>query len=82
MPDLDHWKRFIHKLDDRFGNYVLIVICKKCGHKRYAQPEVYARIVGWKVTLDALMKRLRCSQCRAREPTWEVEREPKRKRWR
>jgi hypothetical protein len=77
MPDLDHWKRYIQKLDDRFGRYVLVVTCKACRHCRYIKPEALARIVGWTAEIAPLMDRMRCSKCGAYEPEWDVEKEPR-----
>ena len=77
MPDLDHWKSYVKKLDDRFGDYVLIVRRQQCSHSREVMPEAFARIVGWAAQIDDLVKRLRCSKCAARGPTWDVGRTPR-----
>jgi len=52
----------IKKLDDCFGQFLVRVTCD-CGACREIEPEVLARLVGWKMTLKALALRLRCSQC-------------------
>jgi hypothetical protein len=52
----------IRKLDDCFGQFIVRVSCS-CGFKREVEPEALARLVGWKVTLEALALRLRCSKC-------------------
>ena len=76
-PDLDAWKRNIRKLDDRFGDYLLVLQCRKCQHSRSALPEAFARIVGWSVLIDDLVRRMRCSKCGAQSPAWSVERVPR-----
>ena len=53
----------ITKLDDAFGQFMVRVICD-CGFVREIEPEALARLVGWKMTLEALAPRLRCSRCR------------------
>jgi hypothetical protein len=50
------------KLSDRFGQYVLTIICE-CGHTRTAQPQTLAALAGWDASLADVVKRLRCSQC-------------------
>jgi hypothetical protein len=52
----------IQKLDDRFGDFTVRVICD-CGFVREIEPEALARMVGWSVTLKDLALRMRCSQC-------------------
>jgi hypothetical protein len=34
-----------------------------CGACREIEPETFARLVGWSVTLKELVPRMRCSQC-------------------
>jgi hypothetical protein len=46
----------IKKLDDRFGQFLVLVSCA-CGAVR----DAVARPVGWKATLEGLAPRLRCS---------------------
>ena len=72
----------IKKLDDRFGQFLVRVICD-CGACREIEREALARLVGWSVTLkelalsDALLK-LReegcggCGGCEAQAP-WSAE---------
>ena len=52
----------IKKLDDCFGQF-LVRVNYLCGASREIEPEALARLLGWKVTLEALAPRLRCSQC-------------------
>jgi hypothetical protein len=52
----------IKKLDDCFGQFLVRVICD-CGACREIEPEALARLVGWKVTLKEIAKRMRCSKC-------------------
>jgi hypothetical protein len=58
MRVLPHIKR----LDDCFGDFLVRVVCE-CGACREIQPQALARLVGWKITLNALAPRLRCSRC-------------------
>jgi len=57
----------IKKLDDDFAMFIVNIDCK-CGHSRCVKPDVLAKFVGWKCTLDELSKKLRCSKCQAKEP--------------
>lgn len=52
----------IKKLEDCLGQFLVRVICD-CGFGREIEPEGLARLVGWKVTLKELTRRMRCSQC-------------------
>ena len=52
----------IKKLDDCFGQFLVRVVCV-CGACREIEPEALARLVGWKMTLEGLTQRMRCSQC-------------------
>jgi hypothetical protein len=52
----------IKKLDDCFGQFLVRVVCV-CGACREIEPEALARLVGWKMTLEGLAQRVRCSQC-------------------
>jgi hypothetical protein len=52
----------IKKLDDYFGDFLVRVICV-CGSCREIEPQHLAGLVGWKVTLQELAPRMRCSKC-------------------
>ena len=52
----------IKKLDDCFGDFLVRVSCP-CGASRHIEPEALVRIAGRSVTLAALARRMRCSQC-------------------
>lgn len=80
MPDRSRWKTGIRKLEDRFGDYVLVMTCKACGHCRRSPPEVLAKIVGWTAEIDQVMRRMRCSACGARGADWDVDRVPRPRR--
>ncbi len=58
MRVLDHMK----KLDDCFGQFLVRVVCE-CGAVREIEPEALARLVGWKMMLKDLARRMRCSKC-------------------
>lgn len=77
--DLDAWKRSIHKLEDRFGDYILVLQCA-CGHGRRVTPEALAKIVGWAAEIDTIVARMRCSKCGAKLPKWDVDRLPRPRR--
>jgi hypothetical protein len=57
----------IAKLSDRFGDYVLIMTCRRCKHSRRADPHSIAKLLGWDAPLSAVAARLRCSNCHAKE---------------
>jgi DNA-directed RNA polymerase subunit RPC12/RpoP len=73
----------IAKLSDEFGHYRLVIRCRRCGHTRVNAPEVLARRVGWDSRFDALVLRLRCSRCGAKESSISVQEAPheRRPRW-
>jgi hypothetical protein len=52
----------IKKLDDAFGQFLVRAVCD-CGACREIEPEALARLVGWKMTLNELALRMRCSRC-------------------
>jgi len=52
----------IKRLDDCFGDFLAHVVCE-CGACGEIQPQVLARLVGWKMTLRELALRRRCSKC-------------------
>ena len=60
-------KPVVKKLGDGFGDYVLTIACRPCGHTRATEPAALAKIVGWDVPLEALARRLRCSRCGAKD---------------
>ena len=39
------------KLSDHGGQFMLVLKCEHCGHVREANPETFARIVGWEALL-------------------------------
>lgn len=63
----------IHRLSDRFGEYVIHVRCRKCGHSRTINPRALAQIAGWNAELREVSERLRCSVCQARMASYSVE---------
>ena len=52
----------IKKLDECFGDFLVRVVCE-CGACREIQPQALAALVGWKMTLQELALRMRCSRC-------------------
>jgi hypothetical protein len=52
----------IKKLDDCFGQFLVRVVCD-CGACPEIEPEALARLVGWKVALKDLTRRMHCSKC-------------------
>jgi translation initiation factor 2 beta subunit (eIF-2beta)/eIF-5 len=68
------------KLSDYGGQYVLMLKCGHCGHRREAHPEVFARMAGWEAPLASVVERLRCSQCGAHQCVVTVRRQTKRDR--
>lgn len=73
----DAWKASIRKLDDRFGDFVLVIICP-CGHSHRIDPKALAKLAGvpHDTAIDAVVPRMRCSQCQEKGASWEVERPP------
>jgi hypothetical protein len=66
------------KLGDHFGQYLLTISCI-CGHTRTARPETLAKLAaGWDTLLADVVKRMRCSKCRARQCSVSVRPEIKR----
>jgi hypothetical protein len=63
--------RSITKFSDHFGQFEITLICGKCGHRRKTDPTTLAKLC--RVPLESLieeaLKRLRCSQCQAKECT-------------
>lgn len=57
----------VEKLSDEFGQYLLLLECAACGHKRQANPQMLARLFGWDTSLEDLARRLRCSKCGKRQ---------------
>jgi hypothetical protein len=57
----------VEKLSDEFGQYLLLLECACCGHKRQANPQTLARVFGWDMTLETVATRLRCSKCGKRQ---------------
>lgn len=56
----------IRHLNDYFGDYVLGVTCRKCGHVREISPHALARIFGWEAEIQKIAHRFRCSKCHAK----------------
>jgi hypothetical protein len=52
----------VKKLDDCFGQFLVRVTCP-CGASRHIEPEMLARLAGWRVPLASLAARMRCSSC-------------------
>ena len=65
MMPRDSTPLIVVKLSDHGGQYVLMLKCEHCGHRREAHPEVFARLAGWEILLKTIVDRLRCSQCGA-----------------
>jgi hypothetical protein len=63
--------RPITKFSDHFGQFDITLVCAKCGHRRKTDPTTLAKLC--RVPMDTLieqaLKRLRCSQCSAKECT-------------
>lgn len=57
----------IEKLGDRFGDYVLVITCRKCKHGRRTEPHAIAKLLGWDASLKTVEMRLRCSNCSAKD---------------
>jgi hypothetical protein len=57
----------VDKLGDEFGQYTLILKCDKCGHERITQPTMLGMLCGWDARLIDVAKRMRCSQCDAKQ---------------
>jgi hypothetical protein len=57
----------VQKLSDRFGDYVLVITCRKRKHGRRTQPHAIAKLVGWDAALVKAAARLRCSNCGAKD---------------
>jgi rRNA maturation protein Nop10 len=60
----------ILKLSDEFGQYTLFLKCSVCGHERHAEPQAFAKLCGWQTSLEAVIRRLRCSKCGQKQCTW------------
>jgi hypothetical protein len=71
----------VTRLNDRFGDYVIFVQCRKCKHSREIDPHALARLVGWEAELDKLSTRLRCSKCQAKSADLQIGFEKKPRRW-
>jgi hypothetical protein len=58
----------IERLRDHFGDYVLVVTCRRCRHSRDLLPATLAHSSpqGWDEPIAAVVARLRC-RCGARE---------------
>jgi hypothetical protein len=66
------------KLSDYGGQYLLMLTCGHCGHKREARPETFAKLMSWDAALAAVLERLRCSRCGANRCMATVHRQHKR----
>lgn len=69
-------KESVKVLEDRFYDYVLVIICPNCKHERRADPQVLGRLVGGATRIVDVMARMRCSGCNTRGADWDVERKP------
>jgi hypothetical protein len=69
-------KESITVLEDRFYDYVLVIICPSCKHERRADPQVLARLVGGTTRIVDVMARMRCSECNTLGAVWDIERKP------
>jgi hypothetical protein len=56
----------ITRLSDRFADYTLRIKCRKCGHERYTDPHVIAKLLGWETPLATAASQMRCSKCQSR----------------
>jgi hypothetical protein len=52
----------VKKLNDALGYFQVQITCK-CGAQRITEPEALARLGGSSATLEAVGKRMRCSNC-------------------
>ena len=50
-------------LSDEFGQFIVVIRCRKCGHERRCEPETLARLLGWSAELKTVAQRMRCSAC-------------------
>jgi hypothetical protein len=57
----------VTKLSDRFGDYMLVITCRKCKHGRRTEPRALAKLLGWDASLERVAARLRCSNCGAKD---------------
>lgn len=60
----------ILKLSDEFGQYTLVLKCSACSHERHAQPQLLAKLCGWDMSIESVIRRLRCSKCGKKQCTW------------
>jgi hypothetical protein len=67
----------IEKLSDRFGDYVLVITCRKCLHARRTEPHALAKLLGWDAPLVKVAARLRCSNCGTKDCTLKTESIPR-----
>jgi hypothetical protein len=58
----------ITTLSDEFGQYV-IYLRYECGDFRRCHPHTLPAFAGWDATLDAVVRRLRCSKCNQKRCT-------------
>jgi hypothetical protein len=73
--------RTVTRLNDRFGDYVINVQCRKCKHSREIDPHALAKLVGWEAELEKLADRFRCSKCHAKSVDLQIGFEKKPRRW-
>jgi hypothetical protein len=67
----------IEKLSDRFGDYVLLITCRKCKHARRSEPHALAKLLGRDASLEKVAARLRCSNCGTKDCTLTTESIPR-----
>jgi ribosomal protein L44E len=58
----------LKKLCDHFGDYTLVIVCSKCGYRRFSDPHTLARTVGWDTPVEKFALRLKCTRCGANNP--------------
>jgi len=67
----DMRKLAVTRLGYEFGDYLLTIAGRKCGHVRVTEPPVLphalAQILGWEIMLADLATRLRCSSCNGKD---------------
>jgi hypothetical protein len=61
--------RPITRFSDHFGQFEIMLICGKCGHRRETEPTTLAKLcrVPMETLIEDALKWLRCSKCGAKE---------------
>ena len=82
----DAWKESVKLLGDHFGLYQLVVVCPKCKHERYMQPDTLVLVaasrglaekVNAMTEIATAMRYMRCHLCETKGAEWRVERVPR-----